>query len=109
MKKLLLALLVIFLAACNPVGKKEFVSGILIENMDNSVNPGDNFFTFVNGTWIKNTEIPADKPSYHAFMMLHEVAEKNIKSIIEEIAVMIVIEIKGKRNIVQKRDEMSLK
>ena len=86
MKKLLLALLVIFLAACNPVAKKEFVSGILIENMDNSVNPGDNFFTFVNGTWIKNTEIPADKPSYHAFYMLHEEAEKNIKSIIEESA-----------------------
>jgi len=35
--------------------------GIATENMDQSVKPGDNFFKFVNGTWLKETEIPADK------------------------------------------------
>jgi len=38
--------------------------GIATENMDKSVKPGDNFFKYVNGTWLKNTEIPADKSSY---------------------------------------------
>ena len=86
MKKLVLVLLVILLAACNPVEKKELVSGILLENMDNSIKPADNFYAFVNGTWVKNTEIPADKSSYNVFLMLQEEAENNIKSIIEESA-----------------------
>lgn len=38
-------------------------SGIILENMDKQVVPGNNFMEYVNGTWIKKTEIPADKPS----------------------------------------------
>ena len=39
-------------------------SGLKLENMDTSVRPGDDFNSYVNGTWMANTEIPADKPSY---------------------------------------------
>ena len=74
MKKLILILLVILFAACNPVEKKELVSGILLDHMDTAVNPADNFYSYVNGTWVKNTEIPADKSSYNAFFMLQEEA-----------------------------------
>jgi putative endopeptidase len=42
----------------------ELSSGILTENMDTSVNPGDDFTSYVNGTWMKNTEIPSYKSSY---------------------------------------------
>ena len=35
-------------------------SGIYVEYMDTSVRPGDDFFSYVNGTWIAETEIPAD-------------------------------------------------
>ena len=38
--------------------------GIATENMDLSVKPGDNFFKYVNGTWLTNTDIPADKDNY---------------------------------------------
>ncbi len=34
--------------------------GIATDLMDVSVKPGDNFFKYVNGTWLKKTEIPAD-------------------------------------------------
>ncbi len=37
--------------------------GIDFNNMDLSVRPGDDFYSFVNGKWLKNTEIPADKVS----------------------------------------------
>ncbi len=84
MKKLVLLLSVILFAACNPAEKKELVSGILLENMDNSVKPANNFYAYVNGTWVENTEIPADKSSYNVFSMLAEEAENNLKSIIEE-------------------------
>jgi putative endopeptidase len=32
--------------------------------MDKSVRPSDDFYLFANGTWAKNTEIPADKSNY---------------------------------------------
>ena len=32
--------------------------GIILENMDTSVNPKDDFYNYVNGSWMKNTEIP---------------------------------------------------
>ena len=65
--------------------KKEIVlkSGILKEYMDPTVNPGDNFTAYVNGTWMKNTEIPSDKSSYGIGYILHEESEDNVKKIIE--------------------------
>ena len=51
---------------------KELSSGIRKENMDTIVKPGDNFMDYVNGTWLKNTEIPSDKSSYGIVYMLYE-------------------------------------
>lgn len=31
---------------------------------DSSTRPQDDFFTYANGTWIKNTEIPASQSSW---------------------------------------------
>lgn len=84
MKKIVLVLSVILIAGCNPMDKKELVSGIIMENMDQSVNPADNFYSYVNGTWVNNNVIPADKSSYNVFNMLTEEAENNIRTIIEE-------------------------
>lgn len=64
----------------------ELGSGVFLENMDTLVKPGDNFIAFVNGTWVKNTEIPADKSSYGIGTMVHEESEENVKKIIEESA-----------------------
>src|SRR5215470_14787885 len=38
--------------------------------MDITVQPGDSFFSYANGTWMKNTPIPADKPNYGMFTAL---------------------------------------
>src|SRR6185295_12081352 len=37
--------------------------GVDLSAMDKSVRPGDNFFQFVNGTWLKTAKIPADRSS----------------------------------------------
>ena len=50
--------------------KSELKSGISKENMNLKVRPGDNFEEYVNGTWLKNNKIPADKSSYGVFDML---------------------------------------
>jgi len=38
--------------------------GIDLEGMDKAVAPGNDFYAYANGTWLKNTEIPADKAGY---------------------------------------------
>ena len=60
--------------------------GIATEHMDKSVKPGDNFFEYVNGTWLANTEIPADRARYGSFNVLADEAEERVKAIIEAAA-----------------------
>ena len=73
---------VVLMASCNK--KEELISGVTKNNMDTLVNPGDNFDAYVNGTWVKNNKIPADKTSYGAFDMLYDQSQKDVKAIIEE-------------------------
>lgn len=96
-----LAVLALTLAACNQaadtpsdqvaktvVAKPAVLGtfGIATENIDESVNPGDNFYEFVNGNWLKNTEIPSDRSRYGAFSVLADQAEKRVREIIENAA-----------------------
>jgi len=60
--------------------------GIATENMDTSVDPGENFYEYVNGTWLKNTPIPADRSRYSAFNVLGDRSEERVKAIIESAA-----------------------
>ncbi|MEZ9822890.1 peptidase M13, partial [Shewanella sp. 10N.286.45.A1] len=38
--------------------QKALTSGIDFANFDKSVRPQDDFYSYVNGTWVKNTTIP---------------------------------------------------
>ncbi|HWJ05952.1 MAG TPA: M13-type metalloendopeptidase [Steroidobacteraceae bacterium] len=61
-------------------------SGIFLQNFDKSVRAQDDFYRFVNGTWLAQTEIPADKNNYGSFGILQDEAEKNLHAIAEEAA-----------------------
>lgn len=80
--KISLVAAVVLMASCNK--KEELISGVTKKNMDTLVNPGDNFDAYVNGTWVKNNKIPADKTSYGAFDILYDQSQKDVKAIIEE-------------------------
>ena len=58
--------------------------GISVADMNTSVKPGDNFFQYVNGTWLDNTEIPADKSRFGSFDSLRDRSDENVRKIIEE-------------------------
>jgi putative endopeptidase len=58
-------------------------SGVSLENFDKSVRPQDDFFRFVNGAWLKKTEIPGDKSNYGAFGMLDDLSEQRVHAIVE--------------------------
>lgn len=60
--------------------------GIDTSVMDKTVDPGDNFFMYVNGTWFDEFELPADKTRYGAFNLLREKSEQQTKFIIEDLA-----------------------
>lgn len=61
-------------------------SGIDLDYMDKSIAPGDDFYRYVNGTWLANTEIPADQSNYGAFSVLADEAEEHLRTLIEEAA-----------------------
>ena len=55
-------------------------------SMDTSVSPGDDFYHYANGAWLKNTEIPADRASYGVFDILVEESQQRTKGLLEEAA-----------------------
>ncbi|SJM55088.1 M13 family metallopeptidase [Gulosibacter sp. 10] len=59
-------------------------SGIDIESFDEGVRPQDDLFRHVNGRWIAETEIPADKASYGSFHRLGDESEEAVRAILEE-------------------------
>ncbi|WP_043317721.1 M13 family metallopeptidase [Microbulbifer sp. HZ11] len=59
-------------------------SGIDLSAMDTSVRPQDDFYSYVNGNWIKNTEIPADKSRWGGFSILRDKATEEVKALIME-------------------------
>jgi putative endopeptidase len=61
-------------------------SGLDVQYMDTSVTPGDDLFRYMNGKWLDETEIPADKSNYGGFIILADEAQANVKTIIEESA-----------------------
>lgn len=66
--------------------EQKLVSGIETKFIDKSVRPQDDLFRHVNGKWLKEFEIPADKSNYGSFTKLAEQAKKDVRAIIEEAA-----------------------
>jgi putative endopeptidase len=54
--------------------------------MDRSVPPGEDFYAFANGSWMRTTEIPADRPGTGSFNRVVDVVEKRNRAIVEEAA-----------------------
>ena len=78
------AALVLLAACAGSPAAPALASGVELASLDRSVRPQDDFFRHVNGTWLKNTEIPADKARYGAFTKLRDDSEARLRAIIEE-------------------------
>src|SRR2546427_573796 len=55
-----------------------------LTGIDRSVAPGDDFFAYANGAWIKSTDIPADRSSYGSAAALNELTLQRIADLIPE-------------------------
>ncbi len=54
--------------------------------MDLGIRPGDDFFAYANGGWLKRTEIPADRASYGLDASLVELTDQRTVDLIGEVA-----------------------
>jgi predicted metalloendopeptidase len=67
-------------------GKGKLVSGIETEYIDPTVRAQDDFFTHLNGKWLKTVEIPADRSSWGSFQKLIDDTQPKLLAIIENAA-----------------------
>lgn len=58
--------------------------GIDLHYMDTSVDPKQDFYHYVNGTWMKETEIPSDRSSWGSFMALRKTTDDNVLDMLNE-------------------------
>ena len=61
-------------------------SGLDTAGFDTSVRPQDDLFRAANGSWLKATEIPADKADYGTFILLRDNSDKRVRAIVDELA-----------------------
>ena len=66
------------------VSKRKFIDPA---NMDLSVKPGDNFYLYANGAWLKKTPVPASKTRWGSFDALAEESSQALKALLELAAV----------------------
>ena len=71
-----------------PAGPKAAIGAFGFDRtgMDTTVLPGNNFYDYANGTWARNTPIPADKSNYGMFTLLDDLSRERTKSLIENAA-----------------------
>ena len=56
-------------------------------NMNLEVKPGDNFYQYANGNWIKNNPVPASKTRWGSFDELREESSKRLQGLLEFAAI----------------------
>lgn len=60
--------------------------GVHLEYMDKNVKPGDDFFRYVNGQWLDQTEIPADRTRWGSFDELRKNTDIDVLEILKKAA-----------------------
>ncbi|WP_295639858.1 M13-type metalloendopeptidase [uncultured Methylibium sp.] len=74
------------LAVLAPVHAQPAASGVEQANVDRAVRIQDDFYRHVNGSWLRNTPIPADRASTGAFNQIHDAIQPQLLGLIEEAA-----------------------
>lgn len=59
--------------------------GIDLSQQDRSVNPGDDFFRFANGTWLDTYELPADRNRHGMFDALGDRSDERVRTIVDDL------------------------
>jgi predicted metalloendopeptidase len=77
----ILVFVVSFSTATAPVAQN-----VNTQDMDRSVKPGDDFYRFANGAWLRAVAVPAGQLSYGTSAMLMEKTSERVRNLIQEAA-----------------------
>jgi putative endopeptidase len=83
MKKFLFLSAVIFLIDVNALFAQPFLD---LTTIDHSVKPGDDFYLYANGNWLKSREIPATENSWGNWQIIGKQTRLRLLDLIEEIS-----------------------
>jgi putative endopeptidase len=61
---------------------EEKIPGIILENMDTSVSPKEDFYNYVNGNWVKTNTIPDDESRWGGFGVLRKSTRQDVLNIL---------------------------
>lgn len=70
----------------NPDAENQYKNAINMEFIDISVSPTDDFYQYVNGVWLKETEVPEDRGRWGSFDELRKTTSKNTIKALEDAA-----------------------
>ena len=85
MKKLMtIAACCLMAASCNQ--QPEQTSGLHLENLDTTAQPGTDFYQFATGGWQKSNPLPAEYSRFGSFDQLRETNQKRINELVEALA-----------------------
>jgi putative endopeptidase len=77
----------IILSSCKHEGTPDTLpTGIVKADFDTTVKPQQDFYNYVNGSWLKKNPIPADMPSWGGFTTLYVDVLKQLHTMLEDVA-----------------------
>src|SRR5210317_997383 len=85
---LLAVLGLLSLTSCKEDNKKDIaevekIPGIILENMDTTVSPKDDFYNYVNGNWMRTNTIPDEESRWGGFGVLRKSTRNDVLNIIK--------------------------
>jgi putative endopeptidase len=84
----LIILILVGIYSCKESNESNESANKFIEtvNMDSSVRPGDNFYMYVNGKWMKTAQIPPTEVEVGAGYELFERTKQHLKAILDSVS-----------------------
>lgn len=76
---------IMLIASAPLTGMAQNKSGIVVDNLDKTTNPTEDFYKFATGGWQKNNPLPAAYSRFGSFDQLQEDNNKRINSILSDL------------------------
>ncbi|MBA2626829.1 MAG: M13 family peptidase, partial [Gemmatimonadales bacterium] len=73
-------------AIAAPLAAQQPIPGLDAAGMDRSVRPGDDFFGYANGGWVRASVIPADRSAIGAFSIAAQRADTQLAQVVRDAA-----------------------
>jgi len=77
---------ILFFGACSQTAQKEKEQDLNVNYINEEVDPGNNFYKFVNDGWVEDHPIPAEESRFGSFDLLGRKTKKKVRTILEETA-----------------------